>query len=779
MREQRKEEAKQREKAGITGASAASAASARSSGQLFSSDDDDDDDDDDKDLIDLTKDGGGKADPDDSLPALPRSKWNLHRCNITNELDPPADEDEKKCWAHETNLLPEDQFPSDLEDPKGLYKLFGCNIRSSSDDIKAAFDSKKKDYYALARTHHPDKAGGDKEMINIYHAAKAEYEKVEEAYHVLHDEDNDGNCRERFEYDKSGQDLRRKFLEEFKKRHPTLSFAQRAAQIADIQKQKEISAKGHRTKAARKEADLVSQITLKYNCNGHQTNEVRLLIVKALQEGNTPTTLARSIRQDAAGYSKIAWDGKANNCKIIKRVKSVIGRIMADQKSGKLTDLLEGNADLKSKTVQSNTRGRKVIDTQEQLEKQLFAWCKDTWDNSKPITRYIVFHKVIEIDASFLGGVNSPDFFARMKNWFYYGFKRRYDLSRRKISSIGQKLPDDWQIKREDIVLRVARCQTPRKRGDGSFAPYVKDDDTGNTDQVPIYIEAHGNWQWGLKSCKDRRMIRTAGKEKDRITVQLTIFKSGRKGRIMIIFKAAAPPKDRPPRRNTVAHEIQHRLPDTEGNHYPPENECFLHCTPTANSNGEATLLYYNEVFLREVDAEEDGTLKRPACLLLDDFRGHSDKRVKEVTKNVVDLHWEIMAGGITPKAQPLDVLVNKVFKGHFRDLFQQWSLTAPTNEKGHPKAPSRQLLATWAVEAWNMVPEELVRKSWTVCQYKSTEEIANENASSSAIVEYDEEKLRQIVEHAAGIDALTLYDDPENAAEDEFPEDEDEDDIE
>ena len=77
-----------------------------------------------------------------------------------------------------------------------------------------------------------------------------------------------------------------------------------------------------------------------------------------------------------------------------------------------------------------------------------------------------------------------------------------------------------------------------------------------------------------------------------------------------------------------------------------------------------------------------------------------------------------------------------------------------------------------WAVEAWKKVPEELVRKSWTVCQYKTTEEIANENTSSSAVVEYDEERLRQIVEQIAGANALTLYDDPENTAEDEFPED-------
>ena len=57
-----------------------------------------------------------------------------------------------------------------------------------------------------------------------------------------------------------------------------------------------------------------------------------------------------------------------------------------------------------------------------------------------------------------------------------------------------------------------------------------------------------------------------------------------------------------------------------------------------------------------------------------------------------------MMDGGITPKFQPLDVIINKVFKGLFRDLFEEWLLNAPNNPNtGHPLAPSRQLLAQWS----------------------------------------------------------------------------------
>ena len=91
----------------------------------------------------------------------------------------------------------------------------------------------------------------------------------------------------------------------------------------------------------------------------------------------------------------------------------------------------------------------------------------------------------------------------------------------------------------------------------------------------------------------------------------------------------------------------------------------------------------------------EDGTLKEPVGLVLDAFRGHFDKKVKAHNANHPLLKWPMMDGGITPKTHPLDVLINKIFKGFFRDLFEEWSLNALTNPKnGHPLAPSRQLLA-------------------------------------------------------------------------------------
>ena len=108
------------------------------------------------------------------------------------------------------------------------------------------------------------------------------------------------------------------------------------------------------------------------------------------------------------------------------------------------------------------------------------------------------------------------------------------------------------------------------------------------------------------------------------------------------------------------------------------------------------------------------GTLKEPVGLVLDAFRGTFDKKVKAHNANHPLLKWLMMDGGITPKAQPLDVLLKKIVKGLFLDLFKEWLLNAPTNPKtGHALAPYFQLLTQWIFKAWAKVTKELVRKLW------------------------------------------------------------------
>ena len=78
------------------------------------------------------------------------------------------------------------------------------------------------------------------------------------------------------------------------------------------------------------------------------------------------------------------------------------------------------------------------------------------------------------------------------------------------------------------------------------------------------------------------------------------------------------------------------------------------------------------------------------------------------------------MTGGITPKPQPLYAFLGKVFKVLYRDYYDYYMLSVPSNYRGHPISPTRQICATWVVKAWNKVPEELLRKYWEVCGDKN-----------------------------------------------------------
>lgn len=248
-----------------------------------------------------------------------------------------------------------------------------------------------------------------------------------------------------------------------------------------------------------------------------------------------------------------------------------------------------------------------------------------------------------------------------------------------------------------------------------------------------------------------------------------------------IIFKGARCPPDKVcGNRGTITYEIYHNLPDRWGNRYPPRDQVFLTTAPKASSNAELTIEYMKEVLFPWVGAV-DGQLQRVTGLLCDAFSGHFAQEVKDHNAQHDLLNWLMMDGGITPKAQPLDVLINKIFKGYFRDLFEEWSLNAPINEKtGHPFQPSRQLLAQWVVAAWAKIPDELVRRAWEVCGYRSMDKL-QEEARSEALVEYSPDALGSLVEKLCGEDGNNAWLDPENdpdlGPEESFPDDDDADD--
>ena len=71
--------------------------------------------------------------------------------------------------------------------------------------------------------------------------------------------------------------------------------------------------------------------------------------------------------------------------------------------------------------------------------------------------------------------------------------------------------------------------QLSTTRPDGSVeSTGVEDAYYFNTDHVPVWYELVGNYSWGRRD-SERQYVRTGGKEKGRITVQLGVGKGGKK----------------------------------------------------------------------------------------------------------------------------------------------------------------------------------------------------------------------------------------------------------
>ena len=92
-----------------------------------------------------------------------------------------------------------------------------------------------------------------------------------------------------------------------------------------------------------------------------------------------------------------------------------------------------------SKSVRPGKRGRKIEDKRNHIELRLIQWCTKNWANNKKVTRGTMFQRALKYDPEFCGGK-----LLSLKDWFYGGFKKCYDLSCRVVLSTGQKLPLDW-----------------------------------------------------------------------------------------------------------------------------------------------------------------------------------------------------------------------------------------------------------------------------------------------------------------------------------------------
>ena len=77
-----------------------------------------------------------------------------------------------------------------------------------------------------------------------------------------------------------------------------------------------------------------------------------------------------------------------------------------------------------------------------------------------------------------------------------------------------------------------------------------------------------------------------------------------------------------------------------------------------------------------------------------------------------------LIPGGCTKYLQAPDVVLNKPFKGHIMESYDEWLASGvhQYTEAGNMKPASRYLVVGWILESWNGVEKNLIIKSFKSC---------------------------------------------------------------
>ena len=201
-----------------------------------------------------------------------------------------------------------------------------------------------------------------------------------------------------------------------------------------------------------------------------------------------------------------------------------------------------------------------------------------------------------------------------------------------------------------------------------------------NFDETNVYFSPHIDYSWDVAGAK------TVGikekKSSQRCTAMLGSSMTGDKVTPYLIFTGA----------NTRNGKIKQTLVDAVGNGYPGEIAYGV------QANGwmdEILMLEWIEKVWLPISQQHDTSM-----IILDSFTAHLTAAVMLKFANC-NTEVEIIPAGYTSKLQPMDVGINKPFKGKVRSCYSRWMVA--NKENPNPKfKPTRISVAKWIKEAWN-----------------------------------------------------------------------------
>ncbi|CAB1099205.1 unnamed protein product [Ectocarpus sp. CCAP 1310/34] len=424
-------------------------------------------------------------------------------------------------------------------------------------------------------------------------------------------------------------------------------------------------------------------------------------------------------------------------------------------------DVDKYEAALAEETKYSRVKGRKKAKhrmslnvgrtrTHTDAEREVVDWINDLRSDgiSARVSTRMIKNKATELNPNFFGERPPPSDiegnlrYTRTKTAWCRRFLRVYRFSVRAVTRQGQKLPTGWPVIAMQAIKEWRRLKydvpsaleladgveclgavaggSASGSGGGSGAgvpsgpsPKFALAQIANMDETPTWMENPGNNTVNRTGDKEVG-VKTGGKEKMRITSVLTVFADGSKLPPLVIFKGQPTPKGKAPAANSIEREFKD-YKDKKGYAYP---RGVVYAVDPKAWHSQRVL---NEVWLPQVWNQRPGrqgrlgSYRQPDTLLAwDDYTVHkTDASTKAMAESNTTLF--LIPGGLTPKLQPCDGFVNKIFKANMSRLYDH-HMASPhvkRGDHGYPEAPSRGLVEQWVKKSWEALTADEVRASW------------------------------------------------------------------
>jgi len=311
-----------------------------------------------------------------------------------------------------------------------------------------------------------------------------------------------------------------------------------------------------------------------------------------------------------------------------------------------------------------------------EVDEAVFGWFEEQRALNNGVSGEMLCYKARDIAVRL--GVND---FTGGRGWYRH-FMKRHDLSLRMKTTMSPQLPADMKVRVKEWHEKVMRIRSDKNIHQLQFM--------ANMDETPLLFDMPYTRTIAPKGSK-KVAIRTAGGEKKRLTVVLTIFADGSKAKPLVIFRGKRLGKVKVPDGVAV----------------------LMH--PKAWNSDEGMQTWLKSCFIPHLQGIRKVSVPSDMMLTMDLFKPHVAADVtKELEKNAMVPC--IIPAGITSLVQPLDVSINKSFKQRMRNKWAQWMTESDGKtftKGGNMRCPSKELMLRWVVDCWSTIPSDMIIKSF------------------------------------------------------------------